>query len=400
MREQLTYRLAELAVKRGVAVKEGERVVISCPVEEHAFAEFTAELAFKAGAGDVYIAWESEALDRVRAASAEEAYLKETFPWNSAAQSAVAAEDGCFISVRSPRFGVPDGTDPARVDMLRAASAKASADAMKKRMLFQAPWTVVLLPNDEWAVKVYPDLTQEDASRKLVEDLIEICRINGANTVADWDRHNAQLKARAAWLNNFPIHSLQYHNALGTELTLELVAGARWSGGAVVNQSGRSILCNVPTEEIASQPDCLSAEGTVVASRPFLFNGRVIEGMRLTFHKGEVVDYDATAGRDTLEAMLNMDANGASKRLGEVALVPHDSPISRLGTVFYNTIIDENAGCHLALGNAYGPKQERLNSGASFHADFTIGTADMAIDAILDTGKTVPLFRSGTWAGS
>ena len=414
MRENYRNRLremAELAIQRGIALKPGQRVAISAPVETHAFVALLEELAYANGARSVSVRWEDSALNRAKACYAPQEEL-EAFPiWEIQGMQETADENGCFISVRSPSYHEYDGVPAERAELLKRAERQAMQNIMKKRMDAICTWTVVLLPNLDWAKTVYLELEPEDALERLAETLLDCAHIQEEGTVAFWDDYREQLEKRARFLTEKKIRRLHYKNGRGTDFTVALAKDNIWCGGGVYSVNGEPFIPNIPTEEIATAPDCRTASGTVAATMPFLFEGSIIEGMVLEFEEGKVVRCEAEGGKEALSSLLEADQNGASRCLGEVALVPYSSPISKLHTLFYNTLLDENASCHLALGRGYamclkkGAKlseeemvESGLNTGASVHVDFMIGSSDLQVTGETESGETVEILRDGEWA--
>lgn len=390
--------LARLAVLRGIALQPGEIVGISAPVSCCDFVRLLEEEAFLAGAANVFVQWEDPHLRSQRILHASQKMICDAPEWEFAALEYVAKNGGCLIQVRSPLFEENEPQTKERAELLKMVENRAGSMVMKKKMTFACPWVVVLLPNIRWAKKVYPDLPPEKAYETLAETLMDCARIQETGTIEAWDAHCASLRERAVQLTEKRIQKLHYRNSIGTDFTVELAEPYSWSGGAVHLPSGRKIIPNLPTEELASVPKADSAQGDLVATKPFVFGDELIEGMRLHFHKGIVTAYSALSGAGTLKRMLEMDANGAGRRLGEVALVPYSCRISQKNVIFFNTILDENASCHMALGNAYGPDTPGVNKGASFHADFMIGSSDMEITARCADGQDIPVFHKGEWA--
>lgn len=390
--------LAKLAVLRGIALQPGEIVGISAPVSCCNFVRELEKSAFRAGAANVFVQWEDPHLKKQRMLHASQKKICETPEWEFAALEYVARNGGCLIQVRSPLFEEIETQTKECIESGWAAENRAKALVMEKKMTFACPWVVVLLPNIRWAKKVYPNLPPEEAFETLAKTLMDCTRIQEAGTIEAWDMHCAALRKRAVMLTEKQIKKLRYRNGIGTDFTVELVEPYSWSGGAVHLPSGRKIIPNLPTEELASVPKADSAQGDLVATKPFIFDGQLIEGMRLHFHKGLVTSYSALRGEETLKRMLEMDSNGAGRRLGEVALVPYSCRISQKNVVFFNTILDENASCHMALGNAYGPTELGVNKGASFHVDFMIGSPDMEITARCKDGQDISVFHKGEWS--
>lgn len=402
--------LAQLAVQRGIALEPGQKVYISAPTDTGPVVELLTRIAFEQGAANVFVRWENEIVNELRTASAPMEELAALPPWETAGMDQVAEEGGCFITVRSPLFRSPK-LPAERQEAAKRAERDATQNVSSRRMMALCRWTVLLLPNAAWARKVYPALPEEEALERLTDTLFDCARIQGSGTIGAWDAHRASLERRTQFLMDCGLVRLRYRNSLGTDFTVGLAEGHRWCGGGVYDVEGKPFIPNIPTEEIATAPDRRTASGTVAATMPFLFEGGVVEGMRLRFEQGRVVEYTAERGQDVLERIIHADGNEASRYLGEVALVPVSCPITEKHTLFYNTLLDENASCHLALGNGYAMCLEKgakltqeemrgagLNMGSSVHVDFMIGSPDLEVTGETRDGREIAIFHHGEWA--
>ena len=275
-------------------------------------------------------------------------------------------------------------------------------------MTGKSPWLVAAYPGAEWALKVFPDDLESKAMDALYTVILQASRADGCDPAAAWAAHQKNLTQRVKWLNSQHFDRLHYKNSLGTDFTVGLAKNHVWEGGASLTPDGRSFVPNMPTEEVFTAPDRFSAEGTLAASLPLSHGGALIENFTITFHEGRAVSFTAEKGGEALQSILDTDEG--AKYLGEVALIPADSPISRMGLLFYNTLFDENASCHFALGAAYPEnveggmemskeqlKEAGLNDSLT-HVDFMIGTADLEITGIRADGSEIPVFRRGVWA--
>ncbi|MFA6738826.1 MAG: aminopeptidase, partial [Bacilli bacterium] len=326
--------------------------------------------------------------------------------WMVASRMYYVEKGACFISVIAPDPDSLTGVDPEKIKrQSRAMQAKTKA-LSDYLMANHGQWTIVAMPSDAWAKKVFPQLKLEDAKTELWNQIFKTVRIEADNDpVQAWEDHNTRLQRRCAILNAMNLKALRYHNAIGTDFTIELVDKHRWAGGSEHTTKGVVFNPNMPTEEVFTMPYKFGANGKVVATKPLNYNGKLIDGFWLQFEKGKVVDYGAKEEVEMLKMLVEMDEGSAY--LGEVALVPYHSPISESGLIFYNTLFDENASCHLALGRAYpmnvqggtSMTPEQLEqAGANFsltHVDFMIGSEDLSITGILPDGQEVAIFRQG-----
>ena len=286
----------------------------------------------------------------------------------------------------------------------RARIAKPYRDALDNR----AQWYIAAVPGPEWAKKLYPRLSKNQAMEQLWKDILFTSRADGDDPVAAWEEHNRDLKERCAYLNSLGLRQLHYTSAAGTDLTVGLIPRGRFHAGADTTLQGVSFDPNIPTEEVFTSPDRRTAEGIVYATKPLSYQGQLIENFFVRFENGRVTEVKAEKGQDVLEYLVGMDEG--SHYLGECALVPVESPINRSGILFYNTLFDENAACHLALGAGFNEcvegfetmSQEELHglgvNDSVTHVDFMIGSEELSIDGVTEDGKTVPIFRKGTWA--
>ncbi len=398
---------ANLIVKAGVNIQPGQLLVINAPIECAGFARLLCAKAFDAGAGDVFVFWKDELLRKLRLERAGIGYLEDVPRWQREARLHYVREKGaCVISLAADDPDLLQGIDPHKA----AAEHKALAAALKPyrhvMMSNQARWVVASVPTVGWAKKVFPGMSDADAVEALWQAIYHACRAEGDDPIAAWTRHIARMQARLERMNAYHFSALHYTSANGTDITVGLADDHLWCGGVEVDQHRIPFSANIPTEEIFTAPHKDRVDGIVKSTKPLLYNGILIEELSLTFNNGRVVDYAARANAETLGHLLETD--DGSRYLGEIALVPYDSPISNTGILFYNTLFDENAACHFALGEAYpttiGGEDRReealihkgLNTSLS-HEDFMIGAADTAIDGITTSGERIAVFRQGNF---
>ncbi|MFU1794580.1 aminopeptidase [Paenibacillus azoreducens] len=398
---------AELAVKVGVNVQPGQTVVVMGPIAAADLIRQITLHAYKVGAHNVHVEYNDDQLSKIKYLHAPEEVFSEYPEWRAKAMEEYAEKGAAFIQIYAPDPDLLNDADPSRI----ATAAKTAAAALNKYrsylMSHHNAWTLISYATPEWASKVFPGESQETAIQKLWERIIDATRIDRENPVDAWGKHNAKLSEMVAFLNDKRYKQLQYE-APGTSLTIDLPEGHLWLGGAKENTRGVWFNPNIPTEEVYTLPHKDGVNGTVRSTKPLNNNGVIIDGFSLTFKDGKVVDFSADKGAEALQKLL--DTDDGAKYLGEVALVPHDSPISNSNVIFYNTLFDENASCHLALGQAYpvtleggtdmdGEELAKHGVNKSLtHVDFMIGSAELSIDGITQDGRKEAIFRNGNWA--
>ncbi len=400
-------RLAEVAVRIGVNLERGQDLIITAPVDALPLVRRIAVHAYKAGAGQVLPFLTDDAVTLARFELGDDASFDRAPGWffeglgqafkEGAARMAITGEDPMLLAA----------ADPDKVARVSKATAIARKPAMDPIVGFEVNWNIVAYPTPGWAAQVYPDLPVEEAQGKLMDAIYAASRLDGDDPVANWKAHTARLKERVDWLNAQSFNALHYTGP-GTDLHLGLADGHIWKGGASPALNGVVCQPNIPTEEVFTCPHAYKVEGTVAATKPLAYQGSVIEDIAVRFEAGRIVEATASKGQDVLRELLKTD-DGAS-RIGEVALVPHSSPISQSGTLFYNTLFDENASCHIALGQCYAdtieggsvlsPEELKQKGGnqSIIHVDWMMGSDAVDIDGITKTGDRVPVMRGGEWA--
>ena len=407
--DMLQREYARLLIREGLNLQPGQRLVMSCPVERADFARLCAEAAYDAGCAEVIMRWSYDALVRLKYLRAAAEVFDRVNPWEVLLADTVSAEGAAWLSVSAEDPENLRGVEPGRIRRARIASGKALESFRVRETRNEFPWCVCSVPSEAWARKVFPALDTSAAMARLWEEILKACRVaEGRDAVAAWRAHAGELRRRVEKLNGYDFKTLRYQNALGTDLTVELPEGHYWAGGAEkCVKSGVLFSANIPTEEVFTLPKRDGASGVVRASKPLAYNGTVIENLRFELKDGRIVDVRADTGLEVLKDAVSVD-EGASY-LGEVALVPWDSPISRSGVLFYNTLFDENASCHFAFGDAYPcirggedmSREELKARGANdslTHVDFMIGTPDLSITGTTRGGETVDVFRDGNFA--
>ncbi|MCT8138171.1 aminopeptidase [Anaerobacillus sp. CMMVII] len=398
---------AEIAVKVGINIQQGQTLVINAPTNNMDFVRLVAKKAYEAGAKDVHIEWNDEELTLLKYTLApDEAFLE--FPaWKARGFEELAENGAAFMSIVAANPDLLKEVDPERISNANKARGLALEKYRNYVQADKVSWCVIAAPSKEWAQKVFPTTSEEESVAKLWEAILMATRADLDDPVAAWREHNAKLLSKVDYLNNKKYQKLHYQGP-GTDLTIELHEKHLWVGGGGKSESGISFVANMPTEEVFTLPKKDGVNGVVASTKPLNYSGNVIDNFSLTFENGKIVDFTAETGYETLKRLIETDEG--SHFLGEVALVPHDSPISNSNIIFYNTLFDENASSHLAIGNAYSfnleggktmSKEELQQHGANTsitHVDFMIGSGEMNIDGITEDGNREPLFKNGNWA--
>lgn len=405
--EEKIEQYAELLVAVGVHVTEGKYVLISCPICAADFGRAVAERCYRHGAKDVIMNYYDEKLTRIRYDHVPVETIADIPFWQAERRNMYAREGCCNISIIADDPEIFTGVESDKLKASALASKKAFKEFYDIMDRGGVRWTVAAYPNVKWAEKIFPHLHASKAVDALWEKIFATVRIDGGDVQKNWEAHDVVLKGRAEKLNSAAFDCLHYRNGLGTDLKVYLPEGHIWYGGSEKDRDGVVYFPNLPTEEIFTMPHKDKTEGTVYASLPLVYQGSVIDGFFLTFREGRVTSYGAKTGEDVLARLLDTDEG--SRRLGEVALIPHASPISDMHLLFYETLFDENASCHLALGECYPntikggemmSEDELTAHGgnrSANHVDFMIGTADMQIDGIGRDGSVTPVFRDGNF---
>ena len=406
--EKLTA-YAELAVKVGVNLQPGQRLVIRAPIESAPFVQKMAACAYRIGSPLVSVMYNDDQLSLIRFQNAPAGSF-DTFPeWEADALVACAERGDAFIRVSATDPDLLKDENPDDVSVSIKSAQRHLAKYMKYPMSDAIPWLVISMPIPRWATKVFPGLSDEEATEKLWDAMFKACRMEKEDPIKAWKQHIAALKERSDYLNAKKFVELRYKGE-GTDLTLGLPKGHIWKSGQSVAKSGVTFVANLPTEEVFTMGDRNKANGVVKSSKPLNYGGTVIDHFAITFKDGKAIEATAEQGEETLKKLIETDDGSA--RLGEIALVPHRSPISDSGILFFNTLYDENAASHLALGRAYrfnleGGKEmtdEAFKAAGGndslVHVDFMIGNDSIDIDGVTESGDVEPIMRKGEWAFS
>ena len=411
--DQLTFeekldRLAEVAVKIGLGLREGQEMLMSAPMEALPLVRRITEHAYKAGALLVTTFYADDPSILARYQYGHDASFDYAPVWLQEAIATAFRGGAARLAIAGANPALLGSQDPAKVSRANIAASKAAKPAMELITRHEINWTIVACATPEWAKLVFPGEPLEQAMSKLWEAIFKASRIDGDDPVQQWREHGARLKERIDLLNAKRYHSIHFRSADGsTDLRVGLADQHLWAGGGTT--AGNGVYCqpNIPTEECFTTPHKDRVDGVVRASKPLSHQGTLIENISVRFEGGRIVEAKATAGEDVLNRLISTD-DGA-RRLGEVALVPHSSPIAQSGILFWNTLFDENAASHIALGQAYSTclidgetmnesELARLGANSSLiHVDWMIGSGEMDVDGIWSNGTSEPLMRKGEW---
>jgi len=407
--ENLLQKYAELIVRTGANVQKGQVVQLSISVEQHDFAARVIEECYKAGAKKVNVDWIFDRHAKLNYLFADQDTLAAVLPWEEEKMKQVVKDLPVRIYIASEDPDAMNGVDPQKLSYVmqrRGAIMKPYRNAIDGKH----QWVIAAYPSVKWAKKCFPDVGDDQAVEQLWAAILRTVRVREDNDpVAEWKAHTDFIEEKAVWLNAQGFASLRYHSANGTNFTVELIPGAKWEGAGVKNPvNGAFYIPNMPTEEIFTSPIAGKCEGTLVAVKPLSWNSQLIEDFSITFKDGRAVSCKAAKGQELLEKMIHMDEGAAM--LGEVALVPKESPVNQCGFLFYETLFDENACCHCAVGMGFKEvlpggddmtMEEAQKMGINdsiIHVDFMVGADDLSIDGIKPDGTAVAVFRNGTWA--
>lgn len=406
MKKTVMRSYAKLIVRVGANVQKGQEVRVFASLDQPEFIKMLAEECYKAGASRVTVDWNYPELTKLSARYMKLRDLSETREWEKARMQDMVDHLPVRIFIESED---PDGLRGINPKYFKAFAArikisKPYRDAIDNKH----QWCIAAVPGEAWAKKVHPELSKRAAVEQLWKDILYTARADGEDPIADWEEHNRDLKARSKYLNDLHLRELRYHSANGTDFKVGLIPTAEFHAGRDKTMQGVVYDPNMPTEEVFTSPDRRTAEGIVYATKPLSYQGQLIENFSVRFEKGRAVEVKAEKGQDVLEQIISMDEG--CHYLGECALVPKESPIHQSGLLFYNTLFDENAACHLALGFGFNEcvkgfenmtKEELYEIGvndAGNHTDFMIGSDDLSIDGVDEHGNVHPIFRNGTWA--
>jgi len=405
---KMLEKYAKLAVKKGVNLQKNQVLLVNSPIECVDFARAIAKVAYEEGAKEVIVHYGDQNIQRLKLEHASIDILKSVPNWIAESYNSYAREGCCVISISASDPDAYKGIPMEKISSFQKSRQLALKEYYDYSMSNKIRWTVVSVPTEAWALKVFKDSDSKEAVDKLWNVIFDVVRLNNDDPIKAWDEHNANINTKLDFLNKNKFNKLHYTNSQGTDLTIELPEDHIWLGGSEKCNSGIEFNANMPTEEVFTLPKRNGVNGVVTSSKPLSYGGNLINEFSLTFKDGKVVDYSAKEGYDALKELL--DSDEGSRYLGEVALVPYDSPISNSNIIFYNTLFDENAACHLAFGKAYPTcivngdnltSEELLSKGANdsiVHVDFMVGTKDLDITGYTSSNEEIKIFTNGNWA--
>ena len=405
----LLKQYADFIVRVGCNVQPGQTLIISAPLAAAPLARPCVRSAFEAGARDVRVDWSDDEVTRARMELGSEEALCDVKPYVLRSYLDYAESEGgvCVLSLLANDPEALAGLDAGKVSRVSAARRKALRPWRDYTMNDRVQWSIAAMPSPAWARKLFPGLPEDEAVDKLWQLIFDTCRVTGGDPVSAWQAHLARLKTLQDKMNALDLESVRFESSNGTDLTVGLADGAVWESASSVSEKGYTFLPNIPTEEIFTAPHRDKVNGVVYGTKPYIHGGQAIKGFHVTFKDGRIVEY----GAEENEALLGeiLDTDEGSRHIGEVALVPASSPINRSGVIFYSTLFDENASCHIAFGASYPGTTRGGNSLSEaelsargmnqslIHEDVMIGAADTHITGLTKDGRTVPLFEGGEW---
>lgn len=408
MNAKILSTYADLIIRTGVNLQKGEMLVINAPIDSRELVEKVVKSAYKAGARNVEVQWLDDKISRLNYKYRSKKELTKIPDWVIKQKDHYIDEKIAFLRILSDNPESLKGVNPEKVAAARRASGKALAKFRDYTGSNKLRWCIAAYPQKDWAKKMFPELSPSAAMKKQWEYIAETMRLNCDDPIKAWEKHQQEISRRCEILNGAKIKTFTYKNSLGTNFTVGMPQGYIFCGGAEKGAlDGIRFTANMPTEEVFSCPDRRTANGKLVAAMPLCRNGQIIKNFWFTFENGKITDYGAEEGYENLKSIIETDEG--SHYLGEIALVGYNSPIRNLNTLFYETLFDENASCHFAIGDCYPTclqgggeltKDELLSSGLNSsieHVDFMVGTSDLEITATCEDGKQLKIFENGEW---
>ncbi len=406
MNKLLLEKYARLIVKCGLNIQKNQTLVITSPIECAPFIRIITKVAYEEGAKDVVVEWVDELISKIKFLYAPEEAFEEFPEWQKEFYVSYAREGAAFLTIDAKDPELMKDVSTERISKASKVRSVALQEYAYRKMLGKNPWCIASFPTKAWAEKVFPNIPENEAIEKLWQAIVKIAKLDNDDPVDSWKEHIKSLKINTDFLNFNEFKYMHFKNALGTDLKIELVENHIWFSGSGYTPEGIEFTANIPTEEITTVPNKTGINGTVVSSLPLSYNGSIIERISLTIKNGEIIKYNAKKGYEALKELIETDSG--SRYLGEVALVPYNSPISKMNTLFYKTLFDENASCHIAIGAAYpfiknveNMSNEELGkleiNNSLIHIDIMIGTEDLEIIGITKTNDEIPIFKDGNF---
>lgn len=406
--EEKLNQYAKLVVEVGINVQPNQIVVIRTPIEGADFARLMTKSAYEVGAKRVYVEFSDEEIGKMTYEYASEETLSDFPTWETAKYEGYVAQNAAFISISASNPDLLKDIPASKIAAVQKASGKGLVTFKKAVSNSEVCWCVVSIPTDSWSKKVFPECKDtKEAKEKLWEKIFLATRIGEGNPVEAWRLHTDYLADKCKVLNDKKIKTLHY-TAPGTDLYVELPKAHKWEGGGEYSTKGTYFVANMPTEEVFTLPHKYGVNGTLKATKPLVYGGNLIDDFSFEFKDGKIVSFKAAVGEDILRELIGTDKGTAY--LGEVAIVPHSSPISKTNTLFYNTLFDENASCHFAIGSCYPTNleggvtmsdEELEAEGGNVsiaHVDFMVGSSKLCIEATTEDGECFWVLRNGEWA--
>ncbi len=398
---------ARLLIRVGLNVKENQIVVIKAPVEAYEFVQLLSKEAFFCKARDVLVRFRDEQISHQKYLYASEDTFETVPSYEADFYNQTSEQGACYLTLLGEDPDLMQDVNPKRM-MAYSKAFRKETKAYRNRLDFmECQWCIAAVSTKSWAKKVYPDLDEKEAKEKLWKDILSICCVN-EDPVLTWNKRQVDFETKVKKLNDLNLKALHYTNSLGTDCTIELPKDYCFAGGGSLLKDGTLYFANLPTEEVFSAPFKYGVNGKLFASYPLNYNGALIEDFWFEFKKGRIINYGCQKGKEILDQIFDLDEN--ARYLGEVALVPFESPISQLNRVFYETLIDENASCHFALGQSYAEcikgglemnEEQLLEKGMNqsiVHIDFMVGTEDLNIEGITEKNERISIFEKGSYS--
>ncbi len=396
---------ARLVIQIGVNLQKGQGLEIICPVEKHAVAEALTKAGYEAGAKIVQVRWSAQNIDKLNYENATLEALTDIPKWYVDSKNYLVENGFCYVAVSAEDPSAFKHISAQKIGEIYKARSKALKKYSDAIMANKIRWCVVSVPTHAWAKQIFPNA--ENPEEELSNAIIKTMRLDCEKPLSVWQEHISTLEKRAEFLNFSNFEYIHFKNSIGTDLTVGLCENHIWTSAKEKAQDGVSFVANLPTEEVFTAPHRLKVDGKVKSALPLCENGQIIDGFSITFKQGKIVDFSALKGYETLKQIIETDQG--TKRLGEIALIGKNSPVAKSKLLFFNTLFDENASCHLAIGKAYPTtvkdgdkltkkqlKELGVNDSAE-HVDFMIGTPDLTVTGIKKDGTKIPLMLDGEW---